>query len=122
MRKRERNKETLKSRSMEAMKLPEYEFRDHFLFKLACPISIQPVLGIEDLNNCLLNEYRGEKSATEKRINELYRKVFHAASGLQFFFSLLKPEIYTQTHSILAVVDSHGPRPFIEIQRLQTFL
>lgn len=42
-------------------------------------------------------------------------------SGLQFFFSLLNPEIYTQTHSILAMVDIHGPMPFIDIQRQQHF-
>lgn len=43
-------------------------------------------------------------------------------SGLNFFFSLLKPEIATQTHPILAMADIHGPRTFTDIQRQQAFL
>ena len=71
---RERIKKTLQSKSMKALplhwKLPEYGSRDHFLFKLACPISIQPVPGIEDLKDCLLNEYSNKKKTIGKRINE----------------------------------------------------
>lgn len=43
-------------------------------------------------------------------------------SGLKVFFSLWKPEISTQIHSLLAMADIHGPRPFIDNQRKQTFL